>query len=109
MNLARTTAVVLAASALWIPVGALTVPADDPGGDSMIIQVQVPQRSDVPASPAPTEPTRTPPATTIPDAAHPRPESLPATGAEVAVLGAALALAAVVTGAVVRARRRSRA
>ncbi|OZD43256.1 hypothetical protein CH252_25905 [Rhodococcus sp. 06-1477-1B] len=100
----KATAAVLVASALWFPLAADGLAPTDPAGDSMVIQVQVPARTGAPTTPAPT-----PTPTAIPDATPPRSGSLPATGVEVALWGAALAAAAVVIGAVVRSRRRRRA
>lgn len=98
----KATAAVLVASALWFPLAADGIAPTDPAGDSMVIQVQVPARTGAPTTPAPTP-------TAIPDATPPRSGSLPATGVEVALWGAALAAAAVVIGAVARSRRRRRA
>jgi len=99
----KATAAVLVASVLWFPL-AIDAAAADPSGDSMVIQVQVPASSAAPTSPAPT-----PSSVEIPDATPPRSGALPATGVEVALWGAALAVAAVVVGVAVRARRRRRA
>ncbi|MDZ5145149.1 LPXTG cell wall anchor domain-containing protein [Microbacterium testaceum] len=98
----KATAAVLVASVLWVPLAAGSADSTD---DSMVIQVQVPARTDAPTSPSPT-----PTSAAVPDAGTPRAGTLPATGVEVALWGAALAAAAVATGAVVRvARRRRRA
>ncbi|KQM39402.1 LPXTG cell wall anchor domain-containing protein [Microbacterium sp. Leaf203] len=94
----KATAAVLVASAVWLP---LAADGAAPSDDSMVIQVQVPARTG-----APTTPTPTPASSAVPDATTPRPGALPATGAEVALWGAALAVAAVVAGVVIRSRRR---
>ena len=91
----KAAAVVLLASAWWMPLAA--APDDPSATDSMIIQVDVPART---IEPAPTS-TLVPP-----DATPPRSGALPATGAEVALWAGALSAAALVTGLVVRARRR---
>ncbi|MDQ1124072.1 LPXTG cell wall anchor domain-containing protein [Microbacterium trichothecenolyticum] len=79
---------VLLASALCVPAAALS---DPPPDGSMIIQVEVPERSATPA----------------PAAADDRaPGTLPATGGELALWGGALALAALAGGAALRAWRR---
>lgn len=92
--------VVLVTSSLWLP---LTADGSAPTDDSMIIQVQVPARTG-----APTTSTPTPATSAVPDATTPRSGTLPATGVEVALWGAALAVAAVATGAAVRGVRRRR-
>ncbi|WP_150954521.1 hypothetical protein [Microbacterium testaceum] len=97
----KATAAVLVASAVWLP---LAADGAAPSDDSMVIQVQVPARTG-----APTTPTATPVSSSVPDATTPRPGTLPATGAEVALWGAALAVAAVAIGATVQAARRRRA
>lgn len=92
----KATAAVLVASAVWLP---LAADGAAPSDDSMVIQVQVPARTGAPTTP-------TPASSAVPDATTPRPGALPATGAEVALWGAALAVAAVVAGVVIRSRRR---
>ncbi|REC97885.1 LPXTG-motif cell wall-anchored protein [Microbacterium sp. AG157] len=96
----KVTAAVLVASVLWVPLAAGSADSTD---DSMVIQVQVPARTGAPASPS-----STPTSAAVPDAGTPRAGTLPATGVEVALWGAALAAAAVATGAVVRVVRRRR-
>ena len=102
VNSLKVTAAVLVASVLWVPLAAGSADSTD---DSMVIQVQVPARTGAPTSPSPT-----PSSDAVPDASTPRPGTLPATGVEIALWGAALAAAAVAGGAAVRvARRRCRA
>ncbi len=122
----KTMAAVLVASALWAPLTAHSAAAEDSAGGDITISVQIPARSGAPtASPSPTAtstPTVAPTATPTPtattsagpaapgsDAGTPRPGALPATGGEIALWGAVLAVFALAAGLAIHARRRRRA
>ncbi|WP_285136912.1 LPXTG cell wall anchor domain-containing protein [Microbacterium sp. lyk4-40-TSB-66] len=123
----KTLAAVVVAFALGAPLAAHNAPAGESTGDSLLISVEIPARTGAPTPPPTTAPTATPSPTVVPtssaspaptstanpapagpgsDAANPRPGALPATGGEIAVGAAVLALLALVAGLVIRARRR---
>lgn len=93
------TASLLLASALWTPLATATA-TDDPAPDSaMIIHVDVPARS---VGPTPIDSA----GPSAPGSDGVDPALLPATGGEIGLWCGALALAAIGTGALIRARRR---
>lgn len=119
----KTLAAVAVVLALGAPLAAQGAPAGESTGDSLLITVDIPARTGAPTPP----PTATPSPTVVPtpstspaptstgspapaapgsDTANPRPGALPATGGEIAVGGAALALLALAAGLAIRARRR---
>lgn len=119
MNLVKTAAAVVVASVLSGPV-AVPAPAVPiaPGDDAMTIAVEIPARANGSATASP-GPSTSASASAVPSASAspvpssddpaPRPGALPVTGGQLALGGAVVALAAIATGLVLRARRRRRA